>query len=64
MLYEVITLSGQFGVKSFQAANSGHQMGGWFRKEINSLDDLVGLKMDARAQGPGAAASRNARPQP
>ncbi|HPF24527.1 MAG: TRAP transporter substrate-binding protein [Hyphomonas sp.] len=44
-------LSGQFGVKCFQAANSGHQMGGWFRKEINSLDDLVGLKMRIPGQG-------------
>ncbi|HIE40531.1 MAG TPA: ABC transporter substrate-binding protein, partial [Thiomicrorhabdus sp.] len=25
--------------------NSGTQMGGWFNKEINSLDDLKGLKM-------------------
>ncbi len=38
-------LSGQFGVIAFQAANTGHQMGGWFRKEINTLDDFKGLKM-------------------
>ncbi|MEZ5998239.1 MAG: TRAP transporter substrate-binding protein [Hyphomonas sp.] len=44
-------LSGQFGVKAIQAANTGHQMGGWFRKEINSLDDLVGLKMRIPGQG-------------
>jgi len=44
-------LSGQFGIKAFQAANTGHQMGGWFRKEINSLDDLVGLKMRIPGQG-------------
>ncbi|HEY0275019.1 MAG TPA: TRAP transporter substrate-binding protein [Paenirhodobacter sp.] len=25
--------------------NSGTQMGGWFRKEINTIDDLKGLKM-------------------
>src|SRR6185295_7981946 len=25
--------------------NTGAQMGGWFRKEINSVDDLKGLKM-------------------
>ncbi|MCK9553426.1 TRAP transporter substrate-binding protein [Aquamicrobium sp.] len=25
--------------------NTGTQMGGWFRKEINTLDDLKGLKM-------------------
>jgi TRAP-type mannitol/chloroaromatic compound transport system substrate-binding protein len=27
------------------SGNTGVQMGGWFRKEINSLDDLKGLKM-------------------
>jgi len=33
------------GVYSFPGGNTGNQMGGWFRKEINSLDDLQGLKM-------------------
>src|SRR4051812_29687350 len=28
----------------FPAANTGAQMGGWFRKEIKSVDDLQGLK--------------------
>ncbi len=32
-------------VLSFPGGNSGNQMGGWFRKEITSLDDLKGLKM-------------------
>jgi len=27
------------------AGNTGMQMGGWFRKEINTIDDLKGLKM-------------------
>jgi TRAP-type mannitol/chloroaromatic compound transport system substrate-binding protein len=27
------------------AGNTGAQMGGWYRKEINSVDDLKGLKM-------------------
>ncbi len=27
------------------AGNSGTQMGGWFRKEINTVEDLKGLKM-------------------
>lgn len=44
-------LSGQFGVKALQAANTGHQMGGWFKKEINGLDDLKGLKMRIPGQG-------------
>src|SRR6187401_3221033 len=28
----------------FAAANTGAQMGGWFRKELNSLGDMSGLK--------------------
>jgi TRAP-type mannitol/chloroaromatic compound transport system substrate-binding protein len=34
-----------FGVMPVAAGNSGIQMGGWFNREINSLDDLNGLKM-------------------
>ena len=34
-----------FNCIGFAAANTGAQMGGWFRKEINSPDDLKGLKM-------------------
>ncbi|MGD9189878.1 MAG: TRAP transporter substrate-binding protein [Desulfobacteraceae bacterium] len=34
-----------FGVLSYPGGHSGVQMGGWFKKEINSLDDLKGLKM-------------------
>lgn len=34
-----------FGLMSFPGGNTGNQMGGWFRKEIKSLDDLKGLKM-------------------
>ncbi len=33
------------GLLSFPGGNTGNQMGGWFRKEIKSLDDLKGLKM-------------------
>ncbi len=35
----------KFGVYSFPGGNTGEQMGGWFQKEIKSLDDLKGLKM-------------------
>jgi len=35
----------QLGCKSFPAGNTGAQMGGWFNKEINSLEDYKGLKM-------------------
>ena len=34
-----------FGVIPLAGGNSGVQMAGWFNKEINSLDDLKGLKM-------------------
>lgn len=44
-------LSGQYGVIAFQGANTGHQMGGWFRREILSLDDFNGLKMRIPGQG-------------
>ena len=33
------------GIKPFQAGNSGMQMGGWFKREIASAEDLKGLKM-------------------
>ena len=36
---------GKFNLMSFPGGNTGNQMGGWFQKEINSLDDLKGLKM-------------------
>ncbi len=32
------------GVKGFFTGNTGAQMGGWFRKEINTVEDLNGLK--------------------
>ena len=34
-----------YGVRAYPGGNTGTQMGGWFRKEINSLNDLKGLKM-------------------
>src|SRR6202140_582741 len=33
-----------YNVVSLLAGNTGCQMGGWFRKEINTVDDLKGLK--------------------
>ena len=35
----------KYGILSFPGGNTGNQMGGWFRKEINSVEDLKGLKM-------------------
>ena len=40
-------LYGGFGIKPLPCGNSGTQMGGWFRKEINSLADIKGLKIRA-----------------
>jgi TRAP-type mannitol/chloroaromatic compound transport system substrate-binding protein len=34
-----------YHVHSLLAGNTGCQMGGWFRKEIKTVDDLKGLKM-------------------
>jgi len=34
-----------FGIVPFAGGNSGAQFAGWFKKEINSVDDLKGLKM-------------------
>jgi TRAP-type mannitol/chloroaromatic compound transport system substrate-binding protein len=38
-------ISGEYGVKALAAGSTGCQAGGWFNKEINSADDLKGLKM-------------------
>lgn len=38
-------LSAKFNIKPFQAGNTGHQTGGWFKREINSLEDFQGLRM-------------------
>lgn len=38
-------LSAQFNIKAFQAGNTGHQMGGWFKREINEVSDFRGLRV-------------------
>ena len=38
-------VSGEFGLKALLCGATGAQAGGWFNKEINSPDDLKGLKM-------------------
>ncbi|MDX2103256.1 MAG: TRAP transporter substrate-binding protein DctP [Alphaproteobacteria bacterium] len=37
-------MNAPFNVKAFLAGNTGCQMLGWFRREINTVDDLKGLK--------------------
>src|SRR6266536_2651524 len=44
----------KYNVHSLVGGNTGAQMGGWFRKEIKTVDDLKGLKM--RLAGPAADA--------
>jgi len=34
-----------YNIVNFPMGNTGAQMGGWFRKEIKSLEDMKGLKM-------------------
>ena len=38
-------LYADWGIISFPAGNTGVQMGGWFRRKINQVADLQGLKM-------------------
>jgi len=47
-----------FDLVPFPAGNTGVQMGGWFNREINSVDDLKGLKM--RIPGLGGEVLRRA----
>jgi TRAP-type mannitol/chloroaromatic compound transport system substrate-binding protein len=35
----------QYNIVNFPLGNTGSQMGGWFRKEFKSLDELKGVKM-------------------
>ncbi len=35
----------QYNIKSRSGGNTGTQMGGWYRKEIKTVDDFKGLKM-------------------
>jgi TRAP-type mannitol/chloroaromatic compound transport system substrate-binding protein len=37
-------LFASYNIHQIPAGNTGAQMGGWFRKEINTVDDLNGLK--------------------
>src|SRR6516164_3835135 len=40
-----------FGVKPFMAGNTGTCMGGWFRREVKSRDDVRGLKIRSLGLG-------------
>ncbi|HWU85427.1 MAG TPA: TRAP transporter substrate-binding protein [Rhodocyclaceae bacterium] len=38
-------LLGEYNIVNIPCGNTGAQMGGWYRKQINSLEDLKGLKL-------------------
>src|SRR3981189_2133220 len=53
----------KYNVVSLLAGNTGCQMGGWFRKEITSVDDLKGLKFRIGGLPPGVPPKLAAAPQ-
>jgi TRAP-type mannitol/chloroaromatic compound transport system substrate-binding protein len=38
-------LSADFGIKPIMCGTTGHQMGGWFKRPVETLDDFRGLTM-------------------
>ncbi|MFT6915923.1 MAG: TRAP-type mannitol/chloroaromatic compound transport system substrate-binding protein [Motiliproteus sp.] len=55
-------LAAPFGIKGLMCGNTGVQMGGWFRKEITSADDLKGLKIRMPGLGGDVMAKLGASP--
>ncbi len=50
------------GLKNLMCGNTGVQMGGWFRKEMNSVEDFKGLKMRIPGLGGDVLAKLGASP--
>ncbi len=55
-------LAAEFDLKCLPAGNTGVQMGGWFNKEIETADDLKGLKMRIPGLGGDVMAKVGASP--
>ena len=55
-------LAAGYGLKCLPCGNTGVQMGGWFRKEINSAADFKGLKMRMPGLGGDVIAKLGASP--
>ncbi|MGH1358544.1 MAG: TRAP transporter substrate-binding protein [Burkholderiaceae bacterium] len=52
----------EFGIKGLVAGSTGTQMGGWFNKEIETAEDLKGLKMRIPGLGGDVMAKLGASP--
>jgi TRAP-type mannitol/chloroaromatic compound transport system substrate-binding protein len=55
-------LAGGYGLKCLPCGNTGVQMGGWFRKEMNTASDFKGLKMRMPGLGGDVIAKLGASP--
>lgn len=55
-------LAGESGLKNLMCGNTGVQMGGWFRKEMNLPEDFNGLKMRIPGLGGDVLAKLGASP--
>ena len=49
-------LFSDFNIITFPSGNTGAQMGGWFKKEVNSLAEMKGLRMRIPGMGGQAMA--------
>ena len=55
-------LAAEYDLKCLMCGNTGVQMGGWFRKEVNTVSDLKGLKFRMPGLGGDVLAKVGASP--